>query len=419
MTRSIDPDSAAAIMRGAGVEPTSTYPGSDVPWQCLCRQCGREVRPRFRNVRAGSAPCGYCSGQLVDPVEAIALMRAAALEPIDPYKSVMTPWRCLCKKCGKEVSPLLNNIKKGQTGCAWCAGIRVDSDAARALMLAASLEPLVPYPGRHTPWKCRCMQCNKVVTPCYGAVKRGTGCKYCRDTAIKPDAAVKLMRSVSLEPLEPYPGSLRDWKCLCLKCDKIVSPCYSTVQRGNGGCRWCRDSGFKSAREAMVYLIHHPIYEAAKVGITDKNGSRLTKHKRRGWQIQFTLKVPGEVALQIEHDILDLWRNRLKLPAYLGSEEMPDGGWTETVDVAAIDTAATIRRIRSQAGWLQGGSLTASGTGAAQSLANDHCQLSQLPGAPRRVGGRPHHLAAAVAPPEHPAPPGHRSTRPLWHRSAR
>ena len=125
-----------------------------------------------------------------------------------------------------------------------------------------------------------------------------------------------------------------------------MQPCYSTIQRGSGGCRWCRNSGFKSAENAIVYLITHPGHSAAKIGITDADGSRLRKHSQRGWQILATVQVPGELALSIEKAILDWWRGELALPVHLGQPEMPHGGWTETVDSTEIDLAATIQRIR-------------------------------------------------------------------------
>jgi hypothetical protein len=154
------------------------------------------------------------------------------------------------------------------------------------------------------------------------------------------------MRNAQLEPLEPYPGSLARWRCRCLKCNKIVSPCYSTIQRGSGGCRWCRNSGFKAADDAVVYLITHADFRAAKIGITDSSGSRLKRHITRGWRVLCTVAVAGERAMLIEAEILDWWRGELALPAHLGRREMKQGGWTETVSADEIDVAVTIRRIR-------------------------------------------------------------------------
>jgi hypothetical protein len=334
------------------LEPLEQYPGSQKQWRCRCLTCGDEVTPRYGNVKQGLGGCLRCGRLAASRAQrgpesaAIADLRAAGLEPLEPYVNVMTPWRSQCRHCGREVSPLLNNVRKGQGGCAWCAKNRVDAEAAIAVMRAASLEPLVAYPGRNAPWSCRCLRCGQTVSPRYGAVTTGTGCRYCNDTAIKPEAAAAAMRAVQLEPLEPYPGSLVKWRCRCLKCNKIVSPCYSTIQRGGGGCRWCRNSGFKAADDAVVYLITHTDLRAAKIGVTDSSGSRLKKHGTRGWQVLCTVAVPGEHALMIEAEILYWWRGELGLPPYLGPQEVTQGGWTETVGAEEIDLALTIRRIR-------------------------------------------------------------------------
>jgi hypothetical protein len=109
--------------------------------------------------------------------------------------------------------------------------------------------------------------------------------------------------------------------------------------RGAAGWnRWSpRTRSFTSSRTPAT---------AAKIGITDADGSRLKKHSQQGWQILATVQVPGELALSIEKEILDWWRGELALPVHLGKPEMPHGGWTETVDSTEIDLAATIQRIK-------------------------------------------------------------------------
>jgi hypothetical protein len=56
-------------------------------------------------------------------------------------------------------------------------------------------------------------------------------------------------------------------------------------------------------------------------------------------------RVAGRVAVAIEADVLGWWRTRLGLPSYLRSDQMPQGGWTETVAAARIDLAATVAHV--------------------------------------------------------------------------
>jgi hypothetical protein len=154
------------------------------------------------------------------------------------------------------------------------------------------------------------------------------------------------MRNAGLEPIVDYPGSSAPWKCRCLKCCRIVTPRYGVVKSGQGGCRWCAKYGFKASEDAVVYLVENRGLGAVKVGVADTKGTRLKKHEQHGWQALAVVRVTGEKALAIEKLVLTWWRADLGLPPFLAKTEMPQFGWTETVDADAIDVPATIRRIR-------------------------------------------------------------------------
>jgi hypothetical protein len=152
------------------------------------------------------------------------------------------------------------------------------------------------------------------------------------------------MKSVGLEPLIPYPGRHSPWQCQCRRCLRTVTPTYGNVRAGKG-CRWCATGGFNTADAAVVYLLAHPGHHAAKIGITNTKTARLREHRNRGWQVLALVPAPGELAVDIEKNILGWWRTDLGLPPFLGASEMPQTGWTETVDLDAIDIPATIQRI--------------------------------------------------------------------------
>ncbi len=84
---------------------------------------------------------------------------------------------------------------------------------------------------------------------------------------------------------------------------------------------------------------------AAKVGIADMSGSRLAEHRREGWQILAAFQVTAKAAIAIETDVLSWWRGELGLPSFLRRDQMPQGGWTETVAAGRVDLAATVTRI--------------------------------------------------------------------------
>ena len=96
---------------------------------------------------------------------------------------------------------------------------------------------------------------------------------------------------------------------------------------------------------ALVYLITHARLAAAKVGIADMSGSRLAQHRRNGWNILAVFQVSAKSAAAIETNVLRWWRVALGLPSYLTRNQMPQGGWTETVAASRIDLAETMTRI--------------------------------------------------------------------------
>lgn len=55
----------------------------------------------------------------------------------------------------------------------------------------------------------------------------------------KPEGAEAVMRAANLEPIAPYPGANVRWPCLCIQCGSEVAPRYSGIKGGQGGCRDC------------------------------------------------------------------------------------------------------------------------------------------------------------------------------------
>lgn len=179
-------------MRQASAEPLGPYPGASRPWPCRCLRCGRQITPRLDNVRTGCGPCRYCSGQGVDVGEAVTAMRLAGLEPLVPYPGVVKPWRCRCLRCGSEVCPRYASVRKGH-GCRHC-GIRASSQARR--------------------------------------MNRG-------EATLGRSAAIGMMMDRGLRPLEPFRGAGRLWRWRCTGCGGQVAIRLTNVKQGQDGCARC------------------------------------------------------------------------------------------------------------------------------------------------------------------------------------
>lgn len=121
---------AVAEMQAAGLTPLVPFPDAENPWLSQCRACGREVRPRLTSVRRGWKGCRFCarSGGRARLNEELVVrdMLAAGLEPLEPYKSVKLPWLCRCLGCGREVRPRYGNVRLGHRGCTQCASRQFD-----------------------------------------------------------------------------------------------------------------------------------------------------------------------------------------------------------------------------------------------------------------------------------------------------
>lgn len=333
-------------MRAAGFVPLEPYPGSDKPWRCLHQPCGQERTTTLNAVSAHDTACRSCSlssrGFTVWTVESAELhFRNHGLEPLEPYPGSSTaPWRARHTVCDRVVSPRLGNVAAGQGPCRECgqeathAAVRLNHDEAAALMRTAGLEPMEPFPGVDHPWRCRHLRCGGQVRPTYTNTKRGQrGCVMCvaRDASARllmPEADARaIMTAQELEPLEPYRGSSRPWRCRH-SCGRIVSPTLSNVAAGRGVCRYC-NSAFPYAGPATLYLVVD--HTAVKIGCAKRGGGRTDEHRRRGWQIAWTVDVPtGDAAYNLEQAVIAWWRNELKLPPAYTREQMPQYGATET-----------------------------------------------------------------------------------------
>ena len=149
------------------------------------------------------------------------------------------------------------------------------------------------------------------------------------------------MRDSGFIPQESFPGAKARWLCKCSKCGKLVKPAYSNVLQGSG-CIFCnRDGGtWDSKKPGYLYLIHHSHLNALKIGITHQlqlKKGRMADHYRNGWALMNSLAFSQAIdAFEIEQQILDFFQEE-GLQPFLKPDDLPQGGWTETVDASEID----------------------------------------------------------------------------------
>lgn len=88
-----------------------------------------------------------------------------------------------------------------------------------------------------------------------------------------------------------------------------------------------------------VYVVFNESLRSLKIGITgSSDGLRLGQHLREGWTALYERSVPTvNDARGVERSVLHELRVERSLPPHLTSEQMPQGGWSETVSSDLID----------------------------------------------------------------------------------
>ena len=339
----VDPIEAYEKAISLKLKPLGEYSKSGAKWKCQCLRCGKVVQITYNSIRRGSG-CKYCAKRFIDEEDAIKLLRLGGAEPLSAYPGMQKPWKSRCLVCLKIISPRLDGIKQGQSSCAYCSGKKVDPEDAKEFMLKNNLKPLEPYVRAMNPWRCQCLRCKKIVTPTYASIGQGQkGCVYCGGKKVDPEDAIKLFLKQNLEPLEPYEHSEKKWKSKCLKCNKIVNPTYHQVSQRFGGCKYCANYGLNFNKPAFLYLVTNEFLNSHKLGIGGESAreNRLVEHTREGWLLykKLTLENANEI-YELEQKILKWLRDEMKFPPHLNKEQMPQSGWTETVDADLISLPA-------------------------------------------------------------------------------
>jgi hypothetical protein len=86
----------------------------------------------------------------------------------------------------------------------------------------------------------------------------------------------------------------------------------------------------------------HEHLQSHKVGIggskRSRNRDRVIEHQKFGWSLYSRKDFEtADDAFQVEQKVLNWLRQEKKLGAFLSESEMPQGGYSETVDATEID----------------------------------------------------------------------------------
>jgi hypothetical protein len=340
----VDPKDAIELIKSKGFLPKTPYPGGNKKWAAICITCKKELDIIYSNIKLGFG-CKYCTGKEVHPDDANKSIVRRGYEPLEPYPGASSPWKVRCNTCKREQQIKMHSLNSNNR-CSYCTGYKLDISDINKRLEELDFQPLEKYKNARTPWKIRCLRCNHIIYPTWDRMNkanRNRGCGYCVRVRVDLKNVNKLMRQLKLKPLAKYPGGKTSWKCKCLKCGSIVYPKYNDLNQGQGGCSNCADYGLNYTDKGFIYLITHPLLGAHKIGIANSYKSRefddrMYNHKKHGWKL-YEIKNFAKLrkAYDVEQKVIKWLRVEVGLPIHLNDSQMPQGGWTETVDASEID----------------------------------------------------------------------------------
>ena len=343
----VDESKALKVMTKAGFKPLKTFPGMNKPWEVQCKKCKKITSPTYSNVAKGIG-CKFCGKRAVDPMDAKAVMLKRGFKTVGEFPGATKYWDVVCIKCNKPDSVKMHSLNTA-SGCSYCARVKLDINDVYKRMEILEFKPLEKFKSAKTPWKMKCLKCKHIISPTWDKIngqKRSRGCGYCSRVRVDIKDVNRLMRQLKLKPLVKYPGGKNSWKCKCLKCGSIVYPKYNDLSQGQGGCSNCADYGLNYTDKGFIYLITNSILGAHKIGIANSYKSRVSddrmyNHKKHGWETYKTRSFSKlRDAFLVEQKIIKWLRLEVGLPIFLSDDQMPQGGWTETVDASEIDLTA-------------------------------------------------------------------------------
>jgi len=341
--RAVDPRDAVELMKERGFKTLEPYPGATKGWLVRCNKCKKEFKTSFGSSQTLNG-CKYCSGRALDLKDVSIVLTKLKLKPEEEFPGAGTPWKLRCLRCNRVVTPTYDHLTRKDRnvgGCSYCSKRRVHMDDMLELLKKNKLRPIGQFINGKTPWICQCLKCKREIFPRMNDLRSGqSGCIYCAGLRIDELDAIKLANKNGFTPLVPYPGANKGWECICNVCEKVSKPRYTSMQQGMNRCKFCSTGGFDFNKPAIVYLITHPKYGAHKIGVAGaaKHNERLKKHKSQGWIIYRHKEFKkGIQAFAVEGKVLHWLRYKKDLPPYLSIEQMPQAGWSETVNGSEID----------------------------------------------------------------------------------
>ena len=168
-------------MRASGFEPIEDFKGFTKPWRAVCQRCQKVSSPAPKWLSQGHG-CKHCASNAPWSKEkANSVAKAAKRRFLEDFQDATSPIKMECLRCGAIRSAKPSSLLNAKGFCNECKPAAAWTEAkARQVMRAANLEPLEPFINATTKWRSICNTCGTEGAPMLTNIASGQGgCKVC------------------------------------------------------------------------------------------------------------------------------------------------------------------------------------------------------------------------------------------------
>ncbi len=291
------------------------------------------------------------------------LAQRVRAELLEPFVRVDAEIRFRCLDCGVEGVSSVHRMRRAKLACWPCSRImagetgRLTRERVVQILSDAGYQLVGEYRRSRTPVEVRCVRCGNRAFVRVDNVRTGKACSACRFRWLSEhhrlDGGEVSQRAAvaRIELLEPFNSTHQAIRVRCLECGYESRRCINWANPSSA-CIRCGHRPYDFTAPSLVYLLRHREWPALKIGVTNVGSNRLMDHDGGGWDCIYQKHVSGQLAYEIEQLVLAWWRTQLQLGPYLSREEMPQGGWTETVSAADIEMPEIVEIIEAASAML-------------------------------------------------------------------
>ncbi|MDD4930542.1 MAG: hypothetical protein PHG66_00105 [Candidatus Colwellbacteria bacterium] len=233
-------------IKALGGKVIGEYKGKDIPVDCICVN-NHKCNPRPGCVQQGQGICKICAKNDSETSKQNFYNQIQALggKVVGEYKGKDIPVDCICVN-NHKCNPRPGCVRNGNGICRICANNDPETSKQNFYELIKELGGKVvgEYINSVLPIECLCSN-NHVCNPSPNSIQRGNGiCRICANNDLETSKQnfYDRIKEFGGNVVGEYINVMTPVKCLCSD-NHVCNPRPNSIQRGNGMCNRCVQSG--------------------------------------------------------------------------------------------------------------------------------------------------------------------------------